>query len=219
MLMRRNILAIGIFLLFVISSITPIIFNNVKATDKEIDIENYNFDRYLLPEYYDCYNVDELPSSVNQPYREISSDKNVKSDVITNPDSSPLSFDGLMDSAWPMYCHDTRHTGRSSYSTIDTWDEIWRYKVYGTSYHCAPVIDSYGVIYVGRGDLYAIYPNGTLKWIYDYPFHAESAPALDENGIVYIGTVWAMPNYLYAVYANNGTLKWKYPTSNFLLQL
>ena len=22
---------------------------------------------------------------------------------------------GLMDSAWPMYCHDVRHTGRSPY--------------------------------------------------------------------------------------------------------
>ena len=35
---------------------------------------------------------------------------------------------GPMDSAWPMYCHDTRHTGRSPYSTIDTWDEIWKFK-------------------------------------------------------------------------------------------
>jgi outer membrane protein assembly factor BamB len=116
-----------------------------------------------------------------------------------------------MDSAWPMYCHDTRHTGRSPYSTADNpgWEK-WRVRLSQVSYHCAPVIDKDGVIYVGRGDLFAVYPNGTLKWEYEIIGIVESAPAIDENGILYVGSYWGSPNYLYAIYSSNGTLKWKY---------
>jgi len=34
----------------------------------------------------------------------------------------------LMDSPWPMYCHDTHHTGQSPYSTADNpGAEKWRF--------------------------------------------------------------------------------------------
>jgi len=117
---------------------------------------------------------------------------------------------GPIDSAWPMYCHDVRHTGRSPYSTVDnTGIEKWRFD---TKYAVdgSPVIDSDETIYVGSENLFALYPNGTLKWKYVLLGRIESAPAIDENGIIYVGTIWAMPNYLYAIYSNNGTLKWKY---------
>jgi outer membrane protein assembly factor BamB len=80
----------------------------------------------------------------------------------------------------------------------------------------SPVVDNRGVIYIGAREIYAIYPNGTLKWEYDIPHHIESAAAIDENGIIYVGTVQAMPNYLYAIYTSNGTLKWKYKTGNHI---
>jgi len=35
-----------------------------------------------------------------------------------------------------------------------------------------------------------------------------------ENGVLYVGSIWAIPNYLYAIYTSNGTLKWKYKTGN-----
>ena len=37
-----------------------------------------------------------------------------------------------------------------------------------------------------------------------------SAPAIDEYGVLYVGSIWAQPNYLYAIYKSNGTKKWKY---------
>ena len=125
------------------------------------------------------------------------------------------SIEGPMDSPWPMYCHDTRHTGRSPYSTANIWgDEIWRFQteewIYGD-----PVIDENGTIYVGANDFYAIYPNGTIKWSYDLPHHIESAPAIDENGNIYVGTVWDEPDSLYAFYSN-GTLRWSYETGSWI---
>jgi len=209
MFMRRNIFAIGIFFLFVISSISPIVFNNVKATDKEIDIENYNFDRYLYPEYYDCYNVDEIPSSVDLSYREFSGNENIVSEIVINPDSSPLSSDGLMDSAWPMYCHDVHHTGRSPYSTVDIWDEIWRFKTYDYV-RGSPIIGDDGTIYFQgfdeSGCFYALYPNGTMKWKYDdLEYYVWSAPVIDDSGVIYVGD---LDGYFYAI-NHDGTEKWK----------
>ena len=37
--------------------------------------------------------------------------------------------DGLMDSAWPMYCHDARHTGISPYGKEgDYYKILWKFK-------------------------------------------------------------------------------------------
>ena len=129
--------------------------------------------------------------------------------VEVEPEITAVS--GPMDSPWPMKGHDIRHTGSSPYGIADNPGfEIWKYKTQNAA-DCSPAIDNDGTIYIGSTELYAVYPNGTLKWKYDIPYHIETAtPAIDENGIVYIGTIWAMPNYLYAIYTTNGTLKWKY---------
>ena len=135
---------------------------------------------------------------------------NGQSPVIIN-ERSALSTGGPMNSSWPMYCHDVRHTGRSPYSTSNNFgNEKWYFPmVQGAS--GSPVIDKDGTVYIGGHEFYAIYSNGTLKWKYDVPHLIESAPAIDENGVIYVGTVDAMPNYLYAFYPD-GTLKWKYYT-------
>ena len=207
--MRRTIFAIGVTLLFVISVVTPIVFGyDITISDKETKINDCNFDRYFYPEYYDCYNVDELPSSVNQPYREISDNEEFISEIVTNPDNSPLSLDGPMDSAWPMYCHDTRHTGKSPYSTVNTWDEIWRFKQHKNYFvEGSPVIGDDGTIYFGASDFYALYQNGTMKWKYnDLSLSVNSiAPAIDDNGIIYFGDG---NGYFYAI-NSDGTEKWK----------
>jgi len=115
---------------------------------------------------------------------------------------------GPMDSAWPMSCHDVRHTGRSPYSTANNvGKEIWLFD------QCAgieggPVIDNDGVIYFGTKDLclYALYPNGTLKWKYKTEDFIWSTPAIAEDGTIYIGS---LDNKMYAI-NSDGTLKWKF---------
>jgi outer membrane protein assembly factor BamB len=119
-----------------------------------------------------------------------------------------------------MYCHDVRHTGRSPYSTVDTWDELWKFKQHKNFYvDGSPVISNEGTIYFGGlCDFYALYPNSTLKWKYDdIGGYVWSAPAIDENGIIYIGTVndFSDGNHLYAFYPND-TLKWKFFTGDVI---
>lgn len=115
---------------------------------------------------------------------------------------------GLIDSAWPMKCHDLNHTGRSQYSTIDNLGiEKWRFKT-EIAIEGSPVIGDEGIIYIGSfdGNLYALFPNGTMKWKYNIGGWIWSSPAIDENGTIYVGSD---EDYLHAIYPN-GTMKWKF---------
>ncbi len=168
--MKKNILIIGIITLFVISTTSPIVFGS-NTINYQIS-KGFNSEKTLLL------------------------------------DGPPI------DSAWPMYCHDTRHTGRSPYSTADNPYEIkWMFDIYGPVWG-GPVIDDDGIIYIGSDSIYAIYPNGILKWRCDDRFSVSSTPAIDENGILYVGSIWAHPNYFYAIDTSNGDLKWRRENDN-----
>jgi outer membrane protein assembly factor BamB len=128
---------------------------------------------------------------------------------------STVSRDGgLMDSAWPMYCHDTRHTGRSPYSTADSCTEKWRFEA-----ECWIIggiaIDNDGTIYFGDYCyyVYAINPDGTEKWRYKTGGEIWATPAIAEDGTIYIGS-W--DDYLYAINPD-GTLKWCFLTYDDIL--
>jgi len=200
--MNKKILTVvGITILFLGVVVSPMTL----GYDVDTSEEQPDTDRYLYPEYYDCYSVDEIDGYVEYQDTDVSIDyKPVES-------TKPLDAGPPMDSPWPMYCHDVRHTGRSPYSTLDTWDEIWNFETYGWA-EGGPAIDEDGTIYIGAYSLYAVYPNGTLKWEFNTIFSIVSTPAIDENGILYFGIIYGDTNYLYAVYPN-GTLKWKYPTA------
>jgi outer membrane protein assembly factor BamB len=155
---------------------------------------------------YDCYHRSNALPSPSSVFVE-----NKIDDTPEIKEASQMSNDGLMNSSWPMYCHDVQHTGQSLYSTINTTGvEKWRTSL-GHWVTGSPIIDKNGIIYIGGNDFFALYPNGTLKWSYHVDGPIWSAPAIDENGVIYFGTVWAMPNYLYAMFSN-GTLKWRYYT-------
>jgi outer membrane protein assembly factor BamB len=162
-----------------------------------------------LQDYYGCYNLMEIPEDIRPIISE--DEENQKDHGHENIINShePL-ISPPMDSAWPMYCHDTRHTGRSPYSTASNPGiEKWRIRTHGWAEGC-PVIDNDGIIYIGASKLYAVYPNGTKKWEYDIPHKIVSAPAINDIGVLCVGTIHAWPNYLYAIHTSNGTLKWKY---------
>jgi outer membrane protein assembly factor BamB len=204
---RRNV-AIGIISLFIILALTPVmqgynIKTTVGTTEREVIDEHYAFDRF------DKYHISELS---NHEYElellAISKETINPSQIETEKEeTAPIrTADGLMDSPWPMKCHDLRHTGRSPYSTADITDlEKWRFFT-DRPIEASPVIGADGTIYVGELGryLYALYPDGTLKWKYKTNGWIWSAPAIDENGIVYIGTHW---DYLYAINPD-GTKKW-----------
>jgi|GEM_PF-771646 len=168
-----------------------------------------DYDRYLRQPYD--------PSELSRyEYRERRESSSVDSFVEKN--TMPKVFcgerSGLMDSAWPMYCHDVRHTGRSPYSTVNATGVVkWRIATHGTA-DGGPTIDNNGIIYIGSSELNAVYPNGTLKWKFSAGHSILCAPAIAEDGTIYFGTIWGNGR-IYAM-NSNGTAKWTYPTGGDL---
>lgn len=96
----------------------------------------------------------------------------------------------LADSAWPMFRHDAKRTGRTTAFGTEVGKEKWIFDTDGpiTS---SPVIDENGIVYVGSSDnnLYAIDgETGYPEWIYLTGGRIKSSPAIDDNGILYVGS-------------------------------
>ena len=190
--------------LFIITSIAPLSFGiNIELKDQKTNSDLF------LESYYSCYSLEEIPESI----RPIVSEDDVTPDISKTEnffeiEDSPKPLNDPLDSPWPMHCHDTRHTGRSSYDTTNTWGEIWYVKDEIYYMRSSPVISNDGTIYCGALNIYAINPNGTIKWKQDLDGYIWSAPAIDENGTIYFGVMYGSGK-LYAYYPN-GTIKWKY---------
>ena len=74
----------------------------------------------------------------------------------------------------------------------------------------SPAIGSDGTVYVGSYDrnLYAINPDGSLKWKYQTGGWVVSSPAIGSDGTIYVGS---HDHKLYAINPD-GSLKWSYNT-------
>lgn len=127
-----------------------------------------------------------------------------------NNDNPISPVGGPMNSSWPMSCHDLHHTSQSPYSTAHNHGaEIWRFQCDWVD--GGPVIAQDGTIYFGDKSypqyLYALYPNGTLKWRYQLlNIWVWSTPAVAEDGTVYVGD---FEGNFYAI-DSDGNLSWIY---------
>jgi outer membrane protein assembly factor BamB len=143
---------------------------------------------------------------------QISIGLNVKQSNKEEPQSTISADGGPMDSPWSMLCHDLHHTSLSPYSTADNQGyEKWRFRSFDNgSIESSPVVDNNGTIYIGTmGDdcrLYAIYPNGTMKWKYQVGLMIWDTPTIAEDGTIYVVS-W--DHYLYAI-NHNGSCKWRF---------
>jgi outer membrane protein assembly factor BamB len=193
--MIKRFLVIGLFFLLVVSSIGSSSFGNkLIMSDDKIIIKNHSVIDYngsvfstVEPSTTNMYNNAPIPT--------------------LNSDGNNIFSNTVVEGPWPMYCHDARHTGCSPYSTVDNIGvEKWRFD---TIAECSgsPIIDKEGVIYVVSDSVFAVYPNGTMKWS-RLVGRTVTAPTIDENGILYFGTFWQ--EIFYAIYSNNGTVKWTY---------
>jgi outer membrane protein assembly factor BamB len=124
-----------------------------------------------------------------------------------------ISSGGLMNSSWPMIGHDLHHTSRSPYGSLGNHlVEKWKVELDKPAhYKCSPVVAKDGTIYIATGTtldtLYAINPNGTIKWKYKVSGHYSEnlvTPALGEDGTIYVNSD---EEEFYAFYPN-GTIKW-----------
>src|SRR5437867_4464257 len=127
---------------------------------------------------------------------------------------SPVSLGSV---PWPMFRHDLLHTGRSPYLGAQTFHLKWSFDVGGNGLDSTPAIDSNGNVYVqSRGEyLFALYPDGTLKWKFSTSngiagccSGPESSPAIDSKSVIYVGS---SDGNLYSIFSN-GTLNWRFAT-------
>jgi len=129
----------------------------------------------------------------------------------TTQDSS-----GPMDSAWPTFSYDNRHTGQSPYNTRDNpMDVKWKFEAEYLGFTGSPVIDKNGVLYLPARDnyLYALNPDGLLLWRFNINDWGSDSPALAEDGTIYIGS---LDNHLYAINPN-GSLKWRFDAQDNII--
>ena len=180
----------------------PIVISEGRQVDNNYYLEGYNpmisaYKKHILSK-----NIYYGKEENNQ--REFNTIKRCVTSQIGNSD--------LMNSSWPMGCHDAHRTGQSRYITTGTtFVEKWRFPADGWVYG-SPVIDKNGTIYFGASNFYAVNCNGYFIWEYNHKGCTQSAPVIDDDGIIYVGTLGADPSdYLYAFY-QNGTVKWKYAT-------
>ena len=224
---------IGLIILFVISSFTPITFGysertSIKTSNEPIELidTNNKFNDYNISLYPEYVAKEKYPEQFSQieKNKKNQSVEFLKDDYINTIPKNVIektthSLDGPMDSAWPMHGHDNRHTGLSPYSTAgNLGEEKWWY-MDDDHIEGSPVVDNDGVIYFGSwdGHIYAINPNGTFKWkcYLGGGGGVDSSPTIDENGVLYVGTVLRTGgNYLFALYTNNGTKRWKFKTGD-----
>jgi hypothetical protein len=141
----KKLLAVGIIFLFIVSSVTPMVigYDDVETLDRELmnDIAFACSDRYgsnkasyyrehLLKERSDDVEPEEVMMPVESP-------------------PTAVSSSGPMDSAWPMFCHDVRHTGRSPYAPSGNTPVVkWKFKL-KYAFASSPAIDKDGTIYIG----------------------------------------------------------------------
>ncbi len=144
--------------------------------------------------------------------------------AIIGAGSLTVCYAQLAGSVWPAFRHDLRHTGLSSADTsanpgtlkwvFPTIDQPEPSPAIGVS--SSPAIASDGTIYVGGDiDLYAVNPDGTMKWKFPTGSLIEhSSPAIGADGTIYIGSY---DHSLYAV-TDGGqgvvTKKWAFATGD-----
>jgi outer membrane protein assembly factor BamB len=126
----------------------------------------------------------------------------------------PLSAQ-LANTAWPMFGHDLKHTGRSTYNGPTNPTLKWTYNMV-SAVISSPSIGEDGTIYVGSMNkkFYALNPSGTLKWTYvTGDSIGRTSPAIDKDGNIYFGS---NDKNIYAL-DSEGKLKWTYTTGDIVI--
>jgi outer membrane protein assembly factor BamB len=201
-------LIVGIIFLFITSILSPIVIGyKVRTTDRESIHEDYTFN------YFEKYSSSKLTSIIETESKvEVSSKETIKLflDKIQNERMQRTVTSGPLDSPWPMFMHDTHHTGRSSYSTANNDGVVkWKFRRWGCM-ESSPAIDNNSIIYIGGnkyyGPLWAVYPNGMKKWQFNTSGWVVSSPAITDDGTIYVGS---RDGKMYAI-NQNGTEKWRF---------
>jgi outer membrane protein assembly factor BamB len=210
---KKIILPLIIVSSFCLISLTPII---TSAEDISLNIHQLSsIENFLLRKAYP-YEDKSL-----SPYKCFFSSKLIISDVNKQVLSSSsrasylVELSGPMNSSWPIKSYNAQRIGRTPSSTDNNpGTEKWRFQTPVNGVESGAAIDNNKTIYFGSTNerIYALYPNGTLKWSYKTGDPIFSDPALAADGTIYITSC---DHYLYAL-RPDGTLKWRFDTGEIV---
>ena len=210
--MKNNLINIysiyTVVFLFLISSITPIVFGYNEEPSCSSDDENNIFEISTLssgpmdsPWPMKCQNNRHTGLSTYS--------------TADNPMIEKWRFypDGIVDGGPVIDKNGTIYFGAYNigpnfFALYPNGDLKWKYKTKGWI-KSTPAIADDGTIYIGSWDdyLHAINPDGTEKWTCYVGASISSSPAIAEDGTIFFGTlgggkIWAINP--------NGTKKWDY---------
>jgi outer membrane protein assembly factor BamB len=211
-------LIVGIISLFIVTSVNSMAFGYNSELSKNMDniYACYCFDKHNPSGVFsrerfflmDSYNGDfKSRNEQDVPKHADATDLN---EMIK--EKSTVADDGPMDSAWPMFGHDVRRTGRSPFGAKGIGVEKWRLNLSTGLILSSPAIDKDGTIYIGISPttgidtFYAVNPNGQIKWGLNTNNWVHSSPAIAADGTIYVG---CDDGYLYALNPD-GSEKWRF---------
>lgn len=94
------------------------------------------------------------------------SSENMVETVNESKTETPVSSSNFINSPWPMFGHDEKHTCRTTLEGPNKPSLKWKFDLGGPDSFSEPIISADGIIYYGTcfGKFYAILPNGKMKW-------------------------------------------------------
>ncbi len=118
---------------------------------------------------------------------------------------------------WPMYGHDSAHTGNSPVDGPVTAHLLWKFPLPAFQANASPVAGPNGTIYMPTDHgFFAINPDGTLKWkkwtgAFAAPPLTREAPAVAPGGTaVYVWKNTFTSGRLYALRPADGHVLWSF---------
>lgn len=121
----------------------------------------------------------------------------------------PQAQAAVANTPWPMYRQNPQHTARTSVLAPQVLSVKWRYGLTARS-DSSPAIGPDGTIYFGAddGSVYALNPNGTLKWRVNPEDNNSKvySPAVDDRGHVLVSVDKGI---LFALRQSDGSVDWK----------
>lgn len=113
-----------------------------------------------------------------------------------------------MENVWPMYRHDAKHSGMTSYNGPEAPELRWVFK--NEKALSPPVISADGTVYIAssEGILYSLDTSGNKKWTYSI-----SGVGLPKLAILHDGNILAGRGDTLYAFEPDGSLLWTYTVS------
>ena len=148
-------------------------------------------------------------------------DKNTNEPLpdITHPQVD-IPWPLMADSPWPMPYGNAQCTGRTNVVGPTQGEIAWIYsdETMGRAY-TSPVIGEDGTVYISDDRrLYAIKPDGSLKWKFDKAPTSQSCVLVGSGDVIYYitGTIYRTPTFLTYIYAldSTGSVQWEFQSED-----